>query len=285
MCRPSHRRWTHRKFGTGQDIDTSDNRFSGNVVLQDGSLWGVRTVDVDGTLAGLQWFEIDEATDTILQSGTISDDNLSLYFPSIAVNDFGDVVIGFSGSDANTPVSSYYIIGETTSGVTTFGDITLSQAGNGTYERLDGSDRNRWGDYSATVVDPSHEGTFWTFQEFVDGNHNWAVQITEITICKVGDVDCDGDIDFQDFIDLQIGFGITSNADRSDGDLDGDGDVDFQDFLILQQNFGLDSLDAEQLSDASIDGGTVPEPSTVALLALGLVGACWRQAWPRRSPA
>ena len=46
-----------------------------------------------------------------------------------------------------------------------------------------------------------------------------------------GDVDDNGEVDFQDFLDLQIGFGISSGARRSDGDLDDDGDVDFSGLL------------------------------------------------------
>jgi uncharacterized repeat protein (TIGR01451 family) len=54
--------------------------------------------------------------------------------------------------------------------------------------------RNRWGDYSATVIDPVDPCTFWTFQEFVAvsavGNvgraprpegGQWGTQVTELT--------------------------------------------------------------------------------------------------------
>ena len=58
-------------------------------------------------------------------------------------------------------------------------------AGADDYQRLDGSGRNRWGDYSATLVDPSDPTTFWTFQEWVIGDNRWAVQITSLQITAV----------------------------------------------------------------------------------------------------
>jgi len=93
--------------------------------------------------------------------------------------------------------------------------------------------------------------------------------ITIAPPCIAGDVDCDGDVDFQDFLLLQVGYGTTSGADRSDGDLDDDQDVDFQDFLVLQANYGNTSDALGAGGDAS---SAVPEPGTVILLAFGLAG-------------
>lgn len=171
--------------GPDDNVETNDNRFSGNAILQqtpgrpNPSLWGVHTVEYNAR-AALEWYEIDATTNGLLQSGLVSDPSLDLYYPSIAVNAAGDVVIGFSGSDDETPISSYAVVGETASTTTTLSPITLLAAGSGTYLRQDSIDRNRWGDYSATVVDPSNPGTFWTFQEIVSGTNNWAIHVSEI---------------------------------------------------------------------------------------------------------
>ena len=132
--------------------------------------------------AAIEWFEIDQVTGTPLQQGIISDSSLGLNFASIAVNDKGDVVIGFSGGDPNTFMSSYAVVGTTTAGITHFGPITQLKAGLSDYERLDDRDRNRWGDYSATVIDPLDSNRFWTFQEFVVAEDEWAIQVTEIVV-------------------------------------------------------------------------------------------------------
>ena len=52
------------------------------------------------------------------------------------------------------------------------------------------------------------------------------------------DFDLDRDVDGDDFLAWQVGFGLTTGATKSDGDADLDGDVDGDDFLIWQIEFG-----------------------------------------------
>ena len=70
----------------------------------------------------------------------------------------------------------------------------------------------------------------------------------------VGDSDNDVDVDFDDFLTIQINWG--NGTHRYSGDYDGDGDTDFDDFLDLTLNW-------------TGGAGVVPEPATMALLALG----------------
>ncbi len=163
--------------GTKQNIDTNDSRMSSNIVLVNGSLWGVQSVTYNGRSA-LRWFEIDEATNTLVQDGLIADSDMDFYYGSIAVNDFGVVAIGFTGSSETRYASSYIALGETDGGVTSFRDPMLLHAGVDDYQRLDSNNRNRWGDYSATVVDPLDPWSFWTFQEFVSADNTWSTRIT-----------------------------------------------------------------------------------------------------------
>ncbi|MEX0679609.1 MAG: Calx-beta domain-containing protein [Pirellulales bacterium] len=173
--------------GPKVDIDVGENRFSGNVIQQqipgraNPSLWGVHSVDIGGR-AAIEWYEIDAVTNAVMQSGTIADPSLAFNFPSIAVNDFGDVVIGFSGGDPATFMSTYVAVGQTTAGVTTIDPVTQTHAGVADYEVLDDIGRNRWGDYSATVLDPTDQQRVWTFQEFASGTDQWSVRITEIIL-------------------------------------------------------------------------------------------------------
>lgn len=173
--------------GTKVDIDTGDNRFSGNVIQQqipgrtNPSLWGVHSVAIAGR-AAVEWYEIDAVTNAVIQSGIISDTALAFNYPSIAVNNTGDVVIGLSGGSPGTFMSTYVAVGHPNGGATTFSAPVQIRAGVSDYEQLDGTGRNRWGDYSATVVDPSDDQHFWTFQEFVSSTDRWGIQITEIII-------------------------------------------------------------------------------------------------------
>jgi hypothetical protein len=134
--------------------------------------------------AAIRWYKINATDFSLIQSGTITDPDLSLFYPSITANEKGCVVIGFNGGGTNTYVSSYAVVGETINGVTTFGDIILLKAGVARYELFgSGSDaRNRWGDYSAISVDPVNPDHFWTIQEFPSAANVWSTQITELVV-------------------------------------------------------------------------------------------------------
>jgi hypothetical protein len=170
--------------GTKEDIDSGNSRFASSVVEQhmagraNPSLWAAQGVEINAR-AAIQWYEIDAVTNAVLQSGVIDDVSLGLNYPSIAVNDFGDVVIGFSGGDPNTFMSTYFVAGQTVAGVTTMGATTQSMAGVADYEALDTADRNRWGNYSSTVLDPNLRA-IWTFQEFASATDVWSIQSTQI---------------------------------------------------------------------------------------------------------
>jgi hypothetical protein len=166
--------------GPAQDLDVNVNTFGANVVLRDGSIWGVSGAPVDGRSA-LRWVEIDKATNTILQTGVIADDELSFFYPSIAVNEFGQVVIGFNGSGPTQFASAFAVVGETEGGVTTFADPILLQEGVASYEIIRGG-RNRWGDYSATVNDPDDPRSFWTFLEWASAPDEWSMQIVQLNL-------------------------------------------------------------------------------------------------------
>jgi hypothetical protein len=167
--------------GPKAPLEVLDSRLGSSVVMRNGELWGVQSVNSGGRSA-LRWFDIDAATNTLRQSGLIASPTLAFYYGSIAVNDFGDVVIGFSGSGKSQFVSAYAVQGRTENGVTTFDDPLLLKAGVSDYEVTFGVGRNRWGDYSATVLDPDDPYRFWTIQEWVSGTDIWSTQITELDV-------------------------------------------------------------------------------------------------------
>ena len=86
-----------------------------------------------------------------------------------------------------------------------------------------------------------------------------------------GDVDGDGEVQFNDFLEVATNFG--SAADWTQGDLTGDGMVGFDDFLILSTNFEEVAFGAEPALSP------VPEPSgaVLATLAVGICSLCRRR--------
>lgn len=162
-------------------INTGSPDFVSSVIVRNGILWGVNTIENNGR-AALRWSAIDSNTNAVLQEGLIADPNQDVYMGSIAVNEFNDVVIGFNISSASQFVSSYAVPGTIINGVITFGEPLFLQEGVASYELTGGAITARWGDYSATVVDPSDPFTFWTFQEWVSAENVWSTQITQLQL-------------------------------------------------------------------------------------------------------
>ncbi|MDB6026398.1 MAG: hypothetical protein JWM68_2621 [Verrucomicrobiales bacterium] len=182
-------------FNPTQPDDTSylsanDARISANVYAVNGVLYAVHSTEFAGHIA-IRWYRISATTRTLLEVGTITDANLDLFYPSIAANNDGTVVIGCNGSSSTTYVSSFAFVGQTINGVTTFGAPTLLQSGVIEYhgddeflaELLEEPLSSRWGDYSATSVDPTNPTHFWTIQMIPSDEANadvWSTHITEI---------------------------------------------------------------------------------------------------------
>lgn len=175
-----------RQPGGTPPLENVSPRFNGNVVKVGNSIWAVHAVAGTSGNSAIRWYEIDAATATVRQTGLIEDPQVDYLDASIAVNQQGKVVIGFTGSGPNQNPSAMVVTGTTSGGVTNFGTPFITQAGVSPYFLDFGSGRNRWGDYSATVNDPVAPNTFWTFQEYAAGSATWAVQITQILLGTAG---------------------------------------------------------------------------------------------------
>src|SRR5262249_39648059 len=136
--------------------------------------------------AALRWYRIDATNHTLLESGTITDPTLDLFYGSIAANTNGTVMIACNGSSASSFISIYAVAGLTVNGVTSFGELVRLKAGLAVSS--DGGGTSRWGDYSATSVDPTDPSRFWTIQSYPASSSVWATQITELVTTATTDI-------------------------------------------------------------------------------------------------
>jgi hypothetical protein len=160
------------QLGLGIDnaIDTSDTRVL-NVVYRNGSVWATHHVVGLSGKVEVAWYRINPGTGTVVSQGRVGDPNRWYYYPSIAVNKDNIAAVGFSGSSDNDFVGGYYTIIQPSTG--TAEAVALLKAGEAPYYKtgqtfgnIGGSTDNRWGDFSATMVDPTDDTSFWTLQEY-----------------------------------------------------------------------------------------------------------------------
>ena len=165
--------------GTSATVDDGDARIGASVYRVNGILYAVHNTEVNGR-AALRWYRINATSPAVLETGTIADPVLNLFYPSIAASTNGTVVIGCNGGSSSSYISCYAVLGETINGVTHFGKLLLLKAGVASYDDGSGSSGSRWGDYSATSVDPADPTSFWTIQMYPSGPSTWSTQVTQL---------------------------------------------------------------------------------------------------------
>jgi hypothetical protein len=243
------------QLGPNDNIDAGGNRFSSYPVIVNGKIWGVHSFD-SGGLSRSVVYRIDAATNMLEYEGAIpiSDTDLWTYYPSIAVNELGNVAVAFSASDDDSYVGTYAIAGRFDGVNVQWGTEQLLQPGLGNYLALDSNNRNRWGDYSAIQVDPNDPRRFWTIQEYANATNSYRTRINEL-IVPIGDFNLDGAFDCAD-VDGLVAV-VAAGTNDLTYDLDGNGLVDSTDLEIwLTEAGGVNNASGNPYlpGDASLDG-------------------------------
>jgi K319-like protein len=166
------------------------------------SLWTAHSVETDDTCTpsesapnrriGAKWYEIATltTTPTITQFGTLcstsagTGSNLArgFIFPTVVETGQGHMALASSYASASefAGVAAAGRLRTDPLGGTRAPE-TIAVAGLQSYVLLDTANRNRWGDYSFTDVDPNDDQTVWTFQEYADTPpNNWSVRAIQL---------------------------------------------------------------------------------------------------------
>jgi uncharacterized protein (TIGR03437 family) len=159
--------------GTPVKVDTGDSRLL-NCVMRNGKIWCAHTVFLPAgapTRSAAQWLEIDTAATPpqLVQLGRIDDPTGTWFYayPTIAVNRNGDALVGYTRFSANDYASAGFSFRTAADPPNTMQPQVLFKPGEASYIGVGtSSGSNRWGDYSATLVDPVNDLGFWTLQEY-----------------------------------------------------------------------------------------------------------------------
>ena len=174
--------------GTAQKLDTLGDKIMTPLVYQNRSgtesLWASQTVILNypsGPTA-IRWYQMNvtggnfPATPVQQQSWTNGSDGLWRWMPSIAVDQNGNMAIGYSTSSATQEPSIRYAGRLASDPLNNLGQgEAVMTAGGGHQTHSSG----RWGDYSMTTIDPVDNITFWHTNEYypLTSSANWFTRI------------------------------------------------------------------------------------------------------------
>jgi len=174
--------------GTAQKLDTLGDKIMTPLVYQNRSgvesLWASQTVILNypnGPTA-VRWYQFNvsggnfPATPVQQQSWNNGGDGLWRWMPSIAVDQNGNMAIGYSTSSATQEPSIRYAGRLASDPLSNLGQgEAVMTAGGGHQTHSSG----RWGDYSMLTIDPADNVTFWHTNEYyaATSSANWFTRV------------------------------------------------------------------------------------------------------------
>jgi len=130
--------------------------------------------------SGVRWYELrspvsSSGSFSMYQQGTYAPDSSYRWMGSGAMDQSGDIAIGYSASDATSVHPSVRYTGRTPSdslGTMESEDVIMAGSGSQT-------GYTRWGDYSSMRIDPSDDCTLWYVNEYypVTSSYGWYTRI------------------------------------------------------------------------------------------------------------
>ena len=136
-------------------------------------------------ISSVRWYElrnaagqtIGSATPVVYQQSTLgTSDNIHRWMGSAAMDQAGNIAVGYSASNASVYPSIRYTGRLASDPLNTMQAETIVMAGTGSQLQ----NLSRWGDYSSMTVDPVDDCTFWYTNEYLktNGTWNWSTWIT-----------------------------------------------------------------------------------------------------------
>jgi hypothetical protein len=165
--------------GGGTPFDSGDVRVL-NAVFRGGSVWCAITTSHNfggGNASAIHWFQINGAAATLTQQGIYGASGFHYFYPAVMPDSNGNMTMVFSRSGSTEFASIRYTGRKAAEPLGTLQGSALLKAGTANYVKLDGSGRNRWGDYAGVGSDPADTLKVWFYSMYAVAGNNWATQV------------------------------------------------------------------------------------------------------------
>lgn len=163
---------------TLRQIDATDAFIRSNVIFRNGKIYYPQTIVLpaggitSNSRIAAQWTALNP-DGTFFDGGRVEDPTATRInggnhyaFPSLAVNKNNDILFGFSEYELDDYVDAGYTFRLGTDAAGTMRDPVIYKEGEDYYSKTFSGTRNRWGDFSHSVVDPVNDRDLWTIQEY-----------------------------------------------------------------------------------------------------------------------
>lgn len=201
------------QLGSAETVEVNDRRAL-DAVWRDEAIYLTSTIapgsGADAGEATAYWWMLDASVPESIvpaDQGPIGGEDIAIgtstFFPAIAVDAAGNLVIGFSASAASIYPGAYYTTRTPSDPAGSTTGSGLLRAGTDYYHRTFGGARNRWGDYTGAVLDPA-TGCFWIYNQYAmqrgtvvteaDDDGRWATAYCEVCL----DAACQSEVNIVD---------------------------------------------------------------------------------------
>jgi hypothetical protein len=139
-----------------------------------------------GSSVGVRWYQITNpnGTPTVAQQGTFAPDSTYRWMGSVAMDQSGDIAVGYSASSSTIHPAVRYSgrVPSDPAGTLESEDSIIEGTGSQT------GGLTRWGDYSGISIDPGDDCTFFYTTEYIptDGSFNWNTRIASFKFTSCG---------------------------------------------------------------------------------------------------
>ncbi len=152
----------------------------------DESLWLNHSVAATDGIGGVRWYEVVDpgGAPTVAQQATYQPDGHYRWMGSLAVDQDGNMAVGYSASSTSLFPSIRYAgryAGEAPDLLPQAEESLIEGTGSQT-------GISRWGDYSTMTVDPTDDCTFWyTTEYYITTGSNWQTRIGSFKLPSCGE--------------------------------------------------------------------------------------------------